>query len=164
MKPSTGNRNLWLAAMRQRTVWMRVLKVGLPVGVLQAVLNQGDVWYHHQATGLTLFKTLISPLVTSSVALVSAAATWTGLFRLRSVHAKWTSVEIVIVEGFNSRIQLGLVAEGHESETLGLSGLAIGDDFDPFDRSKSGKETSDVSFSSSVGQVAHVDIHCLQFL
>jgi len=76
MKPSTGNRNLWLAAMRQRTVWMRVLKVGLPVGVLQAVLNQGDVWYHHQATGLTLFKTLISPLVTSSVALVSAAATW----------------------------------------------------------------------------------------
>jgi hypothetical protein len=76
MKPSTGNRNLWLAAMRQRTVWMRVLKVGLPVGVLQAILNQGDVWYYHQATGLTLFKTLISPLVTSSVALVSAAATW----------------------------------------------------------------------------------------
>jgi hypothetical protein len=76
MKPTTGNRHLWLAAMRQRTVWMRVLKVGLPVGVLQAVLNQGDVWYHHQATGLTLFKTLISPLVTSSVALVSAAATW----------------------------------------------------------------------------------------
>jgi hypothetical protein len=76
MKSSTGNRNLWLAALRQRVVWMRVLKVGLPVGILQAVINQGDVWYHHQATELTVFKTLISPLVTSSVALISAASTW----------------------------------------------------------------------------------------
>ncbi|HEY1170885.1 MAG TPA: hypothetical protein VGH19_05900 [Verrucomicrobiae bacterium] len=76
MKSSTGNRNLWLAALRQRVVWMRVLKVGLPVGILQSIINQGDVWYHHQATGLTLFKTIVSPLVTSSVALVAAAATW----------------------------------------------------------------------------------------
>lgn len=76
MKPLTGNRNLWLASMRQRVVWMRVLKVGLPVGILQAVINQGDVWYHDQATGLTLAKSIISPLVTSSVALVASAATW----------------------------------------------------------------------------------------
>jgi hypothetical protein len=76
MKSSTGNRNLWLAAIRQRVVWMRVLKVGLPVGILQSIINQGDVWYHHQATGLTLAKTIISPIVTSSVALVAAAATW----------------------------------------------------------------------------------------
>ena len=76
MRLTTGNRQLWLLALRQRTVWSRVAKVGLPVGVLQVVINQGDVWLAHQATGLTVFKTIISPLVTSSVALVSAASTW----------------------------------------------------------------------------------------
>ncbi|HSH95130.1 MAG TPA: hypothetical protein VK968_13345 [Roseimicrobium sp.] len=76
MKHSPTNRQLWLAALSQRIVWMRVAKVGMPVGILQAVINQGDVWWHHEATGLTLFKTVLSPLVTSSVALVSSAATW----------------------------------------------------------------------------------------
>jgi hypothetical protein len=100
MKSTTGNRNLWLAALRQRIVWMRVLKVGLPVGILQAVINQGDVWYHHQATALTLFKTIVSPLVTSSVALVSAAATWverqreTETYNPVVVHAEPESLEI----------------------------------------------------------------------
>ena len=70
----------------------------------------------------------------------------------------------MIVEGFDSRIQLRLVAEGHESESLGLPGFAVGDDFYPFDRSKCGKEVRNFSFSSSVGQVAHVDIHCISVL
>ncbi|MBK8000361.1 MAG: hypothetical protein IPK15_16985 [Verrucomicrobia bacterium] len=69
-------RSLWLAALGQRKVWTRAAKIGLPVGCVQSVINQGDVWWHHQATGLTLAKTIISPLVTFSVALASAAATW----------------------------------------------------------------------------------------
>ena len=100
MKSLTGNHNIWLAAMRQRVVWMRVLKVGLPVGILQAVINQGDVWYHDQATGLTLAKTIISPLVTSSVALVASAATWvekqreTETYTTIMVHTQSETVEI----------------------------------------------------------------------
>jgi hypothetical protein len=76
MKTSTGRRELWLKALVQRRVWGRAARIGLPVGCLQVVLNQGDVWWQHQATGLTLVKTVISPLLTFSVALVSAAGIW----------------------------------------------------------------------------------------
>ena len=54
---------------------MRGAKLGLSVGVIQAIINQGDVWLAHDETLGTLAKTIISPLVTFSVALVSAAAT-----------------------------------------------------------------------------------------
>jgi hypothetical protein len=63
-------------AFRQRSVWARAALIGLPVGCLQALLNQGDVWWQHHANGLVLAKTILSPLVTFSVALVSCAATW----------------------------------------------------------------------------------------
>lgn len=77
MKAQTQlKRSLWLVALGQRTVWARAAKIGLPVGCVQSIINQGDVWWQHQATGLTLAKTIISPLVTFSVALASAAATW----------------------------------------------------------------------------------------
>jgi len=72
----SGGSALWLLAMRQRSVWMRAAKVGLPIGCLQAVIDQGDVWLSHQATVGTLAKTIISPLVTLSVALIAAAGTW----------------------------------------------------------------------------------------
>ena len=50
--------------------------VGLPIGLLQSVINQGDVWLRHEQTAGTVAKTFISPLVTFSVALVSAAGVW----------------------------------------------------------------------------------------
>lgn len=76
-KTTTVNANsLWHAAFRQRSVWSRAAVVGLPVGCLQAIINQGDIWWHHHANGLVIAKTVISPLVTFSVALLSAAATW----------------------------------------------------------------------------------------
>ncbi len=77
MQPaSRAPRRSWLLAFRQRGVWVRAAKIGLPVGCVQALINQGDVWWQHQATGLTLAKTVLSPLVTFGVALVSAAAIW----------------------------------------------------------------------------------------
>jgi hypothetical protein len=74
----------WRAALAQRAVWSRAALFGLPIGCLQAVINQGDVWWHHHADGLTLAKTIISPLVTFTVALLSAAATWVEKQRLNS--------------------------------------------------------------------------------
>src|SRR5215207_8833821 len=68
--------NLWLIAFQQRAVWARGAKLGLSVGVLQAILNQGDVWIAHAETTGTVVKTILSSLVTFSVALVSAAATY----------------------------------------------------------------------------------------
>ena len=75
MRDAEG-RNLWLVAFQQRSVWVRGAKLGLSVGVLQAVINQGDVWLDQAETTGTVVKTVVSPLVTFSVALVSAAATY----------------------------------------------------------------------------------------
>lgn len=82
-----GARALWALALRQRSVWLRAAKVGLPVGCLQSIINQGDVWWSGQATGLTLTKTIISPLVTFSVALIAAAGTWIEKKRSMSSRA-----------------------------------------------------------------------------
>ena len=74
--------NLWLIAFRQRSVWARGAKLGLSVGVIQAIINQGDVWLAHDETLGTVVKTIVSPLVTFSVALVSAAATYVEKLKL----------------------------------------------------------------------------------
>jgi hypothetical protein len=76
MTPEHNSQSLWRLAIQQRLVWSRALTVGLPVSCLQALINQGDDWWHHQGDGLTLVKTIVSPLVTFSGALVSATATW----------------------------------------------------------------------------------------
>jgi len=64
--------------------------VGLPIGLLQAVINQGDVWLRHEQTAGTVVKTLVSPLVTFSVALISAAGVWVEQQR-RSLAESQTS-------------------------------------------------------------------------
>ena len=68
--------SLWRAAFCQRSVWLRALRLGTPVGLLQAAINQGDVWLQHQATWVTVVKTLASPAISTALVLVSAAATW----------------------------------------------------------------------------------------
>ncbi len=65
-----------MQAFSQAAVWRRAAVVGLPIGILQAVINQGDVWLRHEQTAGTVVKTVISPLVTFSVALISAAGVW----------------------------------------------------------------------------------------
>jgi hypothetical protein len=64
---------LWIEALQSRSVWLRAAKWGVPVGLLQAVINQGDYWMAHTVTFGIVIKTLVSPLVTFSVALMSAA-------------------------------------------------------------------------------------------
>ena len=73
---ATQRRSLWREAFCQRSVWLRALRLGTPVGVLQAVINQGDVWLRHQATWETVIKTVASPAIGTTLVLVSAAATW----------------------------------------------------------------------------------------
>jgi hypothetical protein len=77
MEPTTekASRSLWLTAFRQRSVWRRAACLGLSIGVLQAVINQGDLWWRDAVNGVVVAKTIVSPLVTFGVALISAAAT-----------------------------------------------------------------------------------------
>jgi len=64
---------LWLEALGCSAVWRRAAKWGVPVGILQAVINQGDFWMSHTVNSAVIAKTIVSPMVTFSVALVSAA-------------------------------------------------------------------------------------------
>jgi len=75
---STSKRGSWSQALRTRRVWTRAAMIGLPVGCLQVVINQGDVWWHHQADLVVVAKTIASPFVAFSVAFVSAADAWVG--------------------------------------------------------------------------------------
>jgi hypothetical protein len=73
---SARQKSFWLESLTQAAVWRRGLVLGLPIGLLQAVINQGDFWWRHDVDGVVIAKTIVSPLVTFSVALLSAAATW----------------------------------------------------------------------------------------
>ena len=64
---------MWLQAFACGAVWRRAAKWGVPIGLLQAVINQGDYWVNHAVNAAVVAKTIVSPMVTFSVALISAA-------------------------------------------------------------------------------------------
>jgi hypothetical protein len=107
--------------------------------------------------------TAAAAAATTAAITAAAAATWTSFFRLGSVHPEGATVVVIVVESLDGCIQLTLVTEGHKGKSLGLPGFTVGNDFHPFNRSKSGEEASNISFSSSVGQIAHVNIHLIRF-
>lgn len=77
MSPSAPTpRALWAQALRQRSVWLRAVRLGLSVGFLQAVVNQGDHWMSGAVDRTVLLKSIISPLIGFTLVLVSAAETW----------------------------------------------------------------------------------------
>jgi len=63
-------------AFRQRSVWLRAVKLGLTVGLLQATINQGDHWLRGEITRAVIIKSIVSPLIGFTLVLVSAAETW----------------------------------------------------------------------------------------
>ena len=73
---STNPRALWAQALRQRSVWARAVRLGLSVGFLQAVVNQGDHWFSGAVDQTVLLRSIISPLIGFTLVLVSAAETW----------------------------------------------------------------------------------------
>ncbi len=65
----------WAVALGKGEIWQRALKLGLPVGFLQVAVNQGDFWLHHQAGGVVMVKSVLSPMIAIGIALLSSAAT-----------------------------------------------------------------------------------------
>lgn len=61
-------------AVRRGAAWRWALAVGLPVGLVQATLNQGDLWIRHAVDWTVVAKTVLTPLVSVLVAWISAAA------------------------------------------------------------------------------------------
>ena len=66
----------WSTALTARRVWARALAIGLPVGLLQICVNQGDVWLHGSVTRVVVIKTIITPLIAIGVCLASAASAY----------------------------------------------------------------------------------------
>jgi hypothetical protein len=63
------------AAARDPRTWRQALLIGLPVGLLQAALNQGDHWWRHEIDALVVAKTILSPLLSCSIVFVSTIGT-----------------------------------------------------------------------------------------
>ncbi|HKB56948.1 MAG TPA: hypothetical protein VKC51_05100 [Lacunisphaera sp.] len=75
MNATTSPSGLYWQACRQPAVWSRAIKLGLVVGLIQVVLNQGDHWLRHEVDAAVIVKTILSPLLSFSIAFASAAAT-----------------------------------------------------------------------------------------
>jgi hypothetical protein len=60
-------------AWRDPMIWRYTLLLGLPVGLLQAALNQGDHWWRHEVNGAIIAKSILSPVLSCSIAFTSAA-------------------------------------------------------------------------------------------
>lgn len=73
-----------LSALLHPAVWRKAAPIGLTVGLIQVVINQGDHWLHHEVTNAVIIKSILSPLVTLSVAVASAIATHLELRRMHS--------------------------------------------------------------------------------
>ena len=84
MKSPTATRALWALAFRQPSVWLRAVRLGLTVGLLQATINQGDRWISHTVDKIVLVKSIVSPLVGFALVLISSAETWVQRTREQS--------------------------------------------------------------------------------
>ncbi|MBI5761616.1 MAG: hypothetical protein HZA46_24155 [Planctomycetales bacterium] len=73
MDRTTSDRTaVWWHVLRQAALWRRCLMIGGFVGLLQVAVNQGDVWLLGTVDGVVVFKTIASPLITITVAVISA--------------------------------------------------------------------------------------------
>lgn len=61
--------------LRDRSVWFRSLRIGLPVGAIQIAVNQGDHWLSGHVTPAVVLKSIASPAISIAIAFVAAAAT-----------------------------------------------------------------------------------------
>ena len=84
MKSNPADRALWVLAFRQSSVWLLAVRLGLTVGFLQAVINQGDRWVSHTVDNVVLLKSIVSPLVGFALVLISSAETWVQRTREQS--------------------------------------------------------------------------------
>lgn len=65
----------WLEVLAARSLWWRAARIALPVGLLQACINQGDHWLQGDFSRTVVAKSLLTPCVTLAVAFISAAST-----------------------------------------------------------------------------------------
>jgi hypothetical protein len=73
-----SRRHAFGSALRTPAVWRRAARLGLAVGFLQVCLNHGDHWLRHEVTAGVVLKSILSPVLSFAIALLSAASTQAG--------------------------------------------------------------------------------------
>ncbi len=86
--PATPARGGWLDALAIPAIWKRAIVIGLAVGLVQVLVNQGDAWLHLEITPRLIIKTALTLTVAFTVALLSTAS---GYIAFTAVHAQLTS-------------------------------------------------------------------------
>jgi hypothetical protein len=72
--PAANRSVSWREVIWDRVVWSRTLKIGVPVGLIQIAINQGDHWLAGAVTATVIFKTILCPTISCSIAFASAAS------------------------------------------------------------------------------------------
>lgn len=72
---ASSPRHRYREAFRSRAVWIRALRLGLVVGIVQVSLNQGDHWLRHEIDAAVIIKSILSPLLSFGIAFASAVST-----------------------------------------------------------------------------------------
>ena len=81
-----SRRPLWRHSLLAPPVWKRGACYGLPAGLVQAAMNQGDYWLAgHVTTGVAI-KTLLSPFIGFGVAYIAALTTHRESHRRPAAH------------------------------------------------------------------------------
>ncbi len=84
MSGATSSNYTFLRALLSPVVWRKAAPIGLSVGILQAIINQGSHWLDGEFTPPVIIRSILTPIVTLTVSLLSAAATHLELQRQRS--------------------------------------------------------------------------------
>ncbi|MBI2929797.1 MAG: hypothetical protein HYY24_29410 [Verrucomicrobia bacterium] len=75
MKIVLYRRPLLTRPLPQRAAWLRALKLGLPVGLVQAAIHQGDHWLSRSLDAAVLLKSLASLGIAFTLVLFSSPET-----------------------------------------------------------------------------------------
>jgi hypothetical protein len=67
--------------------------IGLSVGSLQIAVNQGDLWWSGAVDARVMVKTALTPLITGSVAVFSAA--WAAVKKRRGEPEEYATLVAV---------------------------------------------------------------------
>lgn len=91
----------WRQSLLAPRVWKSATWFGLPAGLIQAALNQGDCWLTGHVTTMVVAKTIASPLVGFGVAYVSAVTTHHESSRFRSPMPRTTETATAPAHGLS---------------------------------------------------------------
>jgi len=86
MSAPTSPRLPYWQACRHPAVWARAAKLGLVVGLIQVLLNQGDHWLRHEVDAVIVAKSILSPLLSFGIAFASTLATQVAELRRQNSH------------------------------------------------------------------------------